>query len=64
MTTYSVKRVESYTTTYTAVRSAVLLVTKTCPMTVPAPKFEVHGVSKFSELRELLLESTGEEAIV
>ena len=27
-------------------------------------KFEVHGVSKFSELRELLLESTGEAAIV
>ena len=27
-------------------------------------KFEVHGVSKFSELRELLLESTGEATVV
>ena len=27
-------------------------------------KFEVHGISKFSELRKLLLEFTGEAAIV
>ena len=55
----------SYTTTYT---TSDLVSGHSCDKDMSndsfSTKFEVHGISKFSELRELLLESTGEEAIV
>lgn len=54
----------TYTTTYTTSEISGPSCDKDMSNDSFSTKFEVHGVSKFSELRELLLESTGEVGIV